>query len=194
MGVHVSVCLCHLFSDRLNHVGPENEENRHASRENQSQVQAKQSQKNDSTSLGSLAGEDVHTNPDFLEGPGGDISDQGTDLLQAPTPMSSEIPGLSTPNRRRSKRTHTNKFFGVDQEDCAESDCDDPLSQEEKLRCAGPGCNAMICFYYYQDLCSNLKTKQVSSLLCRIGCCTKRRVVLRYHLCKERGSTRCSYP
>jgi hypothetical protein len=141
----VSICLlCRLFSDRVNHMGrhlgPDNEQgNRPASRENQTQTQVKQSQKNSTSTISLGSGNDTPTARELSEGRGGDISDCGTDLLQAPTSESPDIPRPSTPNRHRLKRIYTNKFFGVDQEDCAESDCDDPLSQEEKVRCAGPG-------------------------------------------------------
>ena len=114
------------------------------------QTPVKQSQKNSSISFGSGkgSGDDIPTDPRLSEGSGGNISNGQTNLLQEPISESPEIPGSSSPNQHRSKHTHANTFFGVDQleEDCVESDCDDPLSHKEKIRCAGPGCNTMVCF------------------------------------------------
>jgi hypothetical protein len=78
-------------------------------------------------------------------GSGDNISGPSTDLRQTPEQDTLQIP--ITPNRRRSKRPRTNKSFGVDEDDCAESDCEDPSSQEDKVMCAGPGCNAMVCLF-----------------------------------------------
>jgi hypothetical protein len=81
---------------------------------------------------------DVHEDPEILDGSGDDIYGARPDLVQLQrTP--------ATPNRRRSKRARTNKRFGVEEDDCAESDCEDPSSQEQKVTCAGPGCHAMVC-------------------------------------------------
>src|ERR1700733_15018899 len=89
---------------------------------------------------------DAHKDSGFSDSSGDDISGTRTDLQRLGTPTSpGQIQIPATPNRRRSKRARTKKSFGVDQEDCAESDCEDPLSQEEKVMCAGPGCNAMVC-------------------------------------------------
>jgi hypothetical protein len=113
------------------HLGPDNEQGNHpASHENQIQTQVKQPQKNSTSTISLGSGNDTPTARKLLEGHDGDISDCGIDLLQAPTSESSDIPRLSTPNQHQLKHTHTNKFFGVDQEDCAESDCNNPLSQK----------------------------------------------------------------
>jgi hypothetical protein len=91
---------------------------------------------------------DVHTNlkPSDRSGPScnntGNISGQSTDLRQTPEQGTLQMP--ITPNRRRSKRPRTNKSFGVDEDDCAESECENPSSQEDKVMCAGPGCNALV--------------------------------------------------
>lgn len=50
--------------------------------------------------------------------------------------------------QRRSKRICTSKAIGADQEveECAATDCcDDPLSEEIKVECDGPGCNLKVC-------------------------------------------------
>ena len=80
---------------------------------------------------------------DEIFGPGADLQRTLTPPGQINTDNAIQIP--ATPDQRRSKRVRTNKYFGANQEDCAESDCEDPLSQEEKVMCTGPGCNAMVC-------------------------------------------------
>jgi hypothetical protein len=92
---------------------------------------------------------DAPQDSEFSDSSGDDISGIRTDSQRLGTPTSpgqvKTVQMPATPNRRRSKRARTNKSFGADQEDCAESDCEDPSSQEEKVVCAGPGCNAMVC-------------------------------------------------
>lgn len=93
----------------------------------------------------------MHTNLENLDssGPSGNNADniagQSTDLQRTPEHDTLQIP--ITPNRRRSKRPRTNKSFGVDEDDCAESDCENPSSQEDKVMCDGPGCKAMVCHF-----------------------------------------------
>ena len=79
-----------------------------------------------------------------------------TNLHQNLTPL--QIPKPNTPNQCRSKRACTNKSFGTDQEDCVELDCDDPSSHEEKIRCDGPGCNAMVRISFVV-LCTQTKRR-----------------------------------
>jgi hypothetical protein len=94
---------------------------------------------------------DAHKDSEFSDGSGNNISGIRTESQRLGIPKSPHSSGQiktaqipDTPNRRRSKRARTNKSFSVDHEDCAESDCEDPSSQEEKVTCAGPGCNAMV--------------------------------------------------
>ena len=128
------------------------------------------------------------------------------DLQQAPSvpPELIEVPqtpGSITPDRRRSKRVRTNITFGADQEDCAEMDCDDPSSQEEKIKCAGPGCNANVCAFFvglvrkltedsqYHLSCVGLDAAPIGGWFCDADCrtnagqriapvCKRRRVII----------------
>lgn len=115
---------------------------------------------------------DIPMDPELSGGIGDDNYDSEIDLRRAPTPPEqAEVPqilGSTTPNRRRSKRVCTDKSFGVDQEDCAETDCNDPLSQEEKIRCARPGCNAKV-HAFFLVLAQNLTVEDSQYHLSCVG-------------------------
>jgi hypothetical protein len=136
----------------------------------ETQTQASQAQVQQSQTTGSSIFEleedvlmpiDGVTDCKLFDRSGDDMSNAGTDFQQAlafPEPAKSpQMPESSTPNRRRSKRVRTNKIFGADQEDCAETDCDDPSSQEDKITCAGPGCNTKVCIHWSSSF-MNLKS------------------------------------
>jgi hypothetical protein len=57
----------------------------------------------------------------------------------------------------RPKRICTSKAIDADEEpeECGATDCCyDPLSEETKVRCAGPGCNAKVLFPQVSDICT----------------------------------------
>jgi len=95
--------------------------------------------------------------PELSDGLGSDSDLLGVDTHPdstpsrlSPQPLDGQVFGADSDTLRRSKRTRPQKSFRSDEIRCEDSDCEDELSPDGMVQCAGPACGAFVRSHYKQ--------------------------------------------